>query len=839
MNMPISPVPPSLPRGYGVNALLPLLNAVEIELIQTTVRAFVQEQAVATRLQALPILEAQSSGVSAVAFELTSLLQLLSWRRLADPANADLSDEQLKTLLDDLLNSEQARAIGERLNTSLGWYGAADNETADPMIIRQLAWKALILELDPPQLQKPGHIAGYEFGKPENWGRSLSAIQAEFERFLAWTTRNVQGGRSRSAARLAAVILAPLAPELAIKGTPATLRYGTGVWVNFAHGVILTETLCPGSSQRLSYEQLLDIPLKLSHSATDSERNIIIQARLAPALQWAIANNVLPIRASSEYLSSEIETAMAALDEHQRKVVSAMATLLSKVPDRLEIGSSKFNEVLGRDAGTLAQSVMRPTTLGKRFEYALRNPAPSTRPGEFYLLDVFIAGFMKDGTDKFEPHLQTGQEDWAQLLSAKIDRLKGIDVEALYQEAFDTYSHDAETAYSCLIDMLVADIPYLDRLAIEHGRVDVYVLERETGKALSDETPRDRELKQGRAGFILICKHGGNTFAYEVFPLLGIVKRRTDLPLLPNGGLVKTVGHEIQRAAVELSLDWAAYDKPAYPRSGTFSHVIPSHIGHALPSDPNQASPVCYLSSRRLKSLSDGVALKNLFFDKETEFKAHQGQTGSEFVTANYPPALRITALFLPGLSCVNAVVNDEAPTLACVIDVGTVMAKPVFKFAKGFVSLVFKTGAPAVGRSLPALATLTKTFLSLTVASARSGLNPFEGFFFRWGNFVGLSALMIKLTYKLHEAVGQTLGRPGEFAYINGLESAASPGSWRPIAVGDRLAMIDGVSDVPVREFPTANGSVRTYLINTASSQPYGPMLEGGLLRLTSGVAE
>lgn len=820
-------------RGSGVNALLPLLNSVQIELIQTTVRAFVQEQTAATRLQAVPVLEAQSSGISAVTFELTSLLQLLSWRHLADAGNAGLSDQQITTLLDNMLSSEQARAVGERLNAALGWYGAADDESVDPMIVRQLVWKALILELDPPVPQQPGLIAGYEFGKPENWGRSLSDIQAEFESFLAWTTLTVQGGRSKNAARLAAVVLAPLAPALAFKGAPTALRYGTGVWVNFAHGVTLTETLCPGSSQRLSYEQLLDLPLKLSDSAVDSERNIIIQARLAPALQWAIANNVVPAKTSSDYSAAEIETAMAALDEHQRKVVSAMGALLRKVPDRLDIGTSKFNEVLGHDAAALAQLVMRPTTLGKRFEYALRNPAPSTRPGEFYLLDVFVAGFMKDGTDKFEPHLQTSQEEWAQILSTQIERLKGIDVEALYQAAFDTYSQDAETAYSCLIDMLVADIPYSDRLAIEHGRVDVYVLERETGKALSEEAPRDRELKQGRAGFILICKHGGHAFAYEVFPLLGIVTRRTDLPLLPNGGLVKAVGHKVQRAAVELPLDWAAYDKPVYPRPGTFSGVIPHHVGHALPGNPNQASPVCFLSSRRLKSLSDGVALKNLFFDKETEFKAHQGQTGAEFVTANYPPALRLTALFLPGLSCVNAVANDESPTLACVIDVGSVMAKPAFKFAKGFVSLVSKTGAPAIGRGLPALATLTRTFLSRSVVSARSGLNPFEGFFFRWGDFVGLSALLIRLTYKLHEAVGQTLGRPGEFAYINGLESAASPGNWRPIAIGDRLAMISGVSDVLVREFPAVNGSVRSYLVNTASGQPYGPVLEGGLLPL------
>lgn len=821
-------------RGYGVNALLPLLNPVQVDLIQTTVSACVQEQSAAARVEALPLLQAQSSGVAAVTFELTSLLQLLSWQRLADANAASMSDEQLQQLLDDMLDSEQGQAIGRRLNTVLGWYGSADNESVDPMIIRQLTWKALILELDPPEHRRPGHVAGYEFGKPENWGRSLSEIQDEFESFLSWTTRDVQGGRSRSLARLAACILAPLAPEFAIKGAPRALRYGTGVWVNFAHGVALAEVLSPGASQQLNYEQLLEIPLKLSHSATDSERGILARTRLAPTLQWGIANNVLPVKASPDYFPSEIQVAMTAFDAYQQNVVSAISTLLRNVPDRLEIGLSKFNEVLGHDAQGLAQLVMRPTTVGKRFEYALRNPAPSTRSGEFYLLDVFLAGFMKDGTDKFEPHLQARQEHWLKTISPKIERLKGIDVNALYQEAFEVYSRQAESAYACLIEMLISEIPFADRLALEHGRVDIYVLERETAIAINKETPQDRESKRGRAGFIIVCNYTGSTFAYEVFPLLGVLRRRNDLPRLPDGGLVKKVAHEIHRAAVSLPLDWDAYDKPVNPQSSTVSRVVPSHIGHALPS--GLASATCALSSLRLKRLAEGVARKNLFFDKHAEFEAHRHQTGSEFVSATYPPVLRILAAFVPGLSCVNAVVNDEAPGITCAIDIGLILASPAFKFARGFVGLVLNAGTPAVGRSLPALATLTGNFMSRSGASYLKGLNPFDGFFFKWGGGVGVSAFLVKAAYKMHEAIGQTVGRPGEFAYMNGLESAASPDKWRPVAVGDRLAaMINGVSDVPVRDFPTADGSVRTYLINTASGYPYGPALAAGLLPATS----
>lgn len=840
MNTPINPVSPSTTsqqeaqprRGYGVNALTPLLSPVQLELIQTTVRAYVQEQSAATRLEAIPILEAQGSGVAAVEFELTSLLQLLSWRHLTDGTAENLSDRQLKQLLDDMLSSEHGQAVGRRLNTVLGWYGAADNESVDQMITRQLTWKALILELDPLAHRKPGYIVGYEFGKAENWGRPLADIQEEFEGLLSWRLRNLQGGRSRSSARLAALILAPTAPEWFVKGAPKALRYGNGVWVNYAHGVALAEALVPGMSQTLDYEQLMDLPLKMGHSATDSERDIIVQTRIAPVLQWAIANNVVSANASSVYGTAKIQKAMAAFDQRQHKVVSAINALLSKIPNRMDIGLKAFNEALGWDySRNLVHLSMRPTTVWKRVEYSLRNPSPSTPAGEFYLIDVFIAGYLIDGMDKFEPAVPPDEVYWKKIYAEQVELLKGIDVNAMYQEAFDRYSREAQAAYSCLVEILIAEIPYSDRLAIEHGRVDLYLLEQETEIALDKETPRDRELRQGRAGFIIVCRHDGRVFAYEVFPLLGIVQRRADLPPLPNGGLVARVANEVRRAAVSLPLDWAAYAEPQPPRPDTMSRVIPRHINYGVPSSvPSpSASP---LSTPRIESLGERVAAKNLFFDKETEFKVRRGQTGSEFVTANYPPVLRMMATVIPGLSCVNAVANDESPTLACVIDVSLILASPAFKFAKGFVSLAMNAGAPAVSRSLPAFATLTNKFISRSGASYVNGLNPFAGFFYRWGSVAGVSALLLKSAYKLHEAVGQTLGRPGEFAYINGLESAASSNKWRPVAVGDRLlAKINGVSDVPVRDFPAADGSVRTYLINTLSGYPYGPVLEGDSL--------
>src|SRR5690606_1259828 len=98
----------AISTGYGVGALAPLLKPPQIALIQKTVRAYVQEQSAGVRAQALPILEAQSSGVAAVPFELATLLQLLSWERLAVAGAALLSDEQLDLLFESMLSSATA-----------------------------------------------------------------------------------------------------------------------------------------------------------------------------------------------------------------------------------------------------------------------------------------------------------------------------------------------------------------------------------------------------------------------------------------------------------------------------------------------------------------------------------------------------------------------------------------------------------------------------------------------------------------------------------------------------------------------------------------------------------
>lgn len=839
--MPINtPAPPTISstqlqqevqvnRGYGINALTPLLKPPHIELIQTTVRAYVQEQSAATRIKALPILEVQSRGVAEVTFELNTLLQLLSWERLA-AKDSLMSDTQLKQLFDDMLDGEQGKEIGRRLNVALGWYGAADGEFPDPIIVRQLTWKALILELDPPEHQKSGHIAGYEVAMPKNWGRPWSEIQQEFESFLGWKARTVQGWRSRNAARLAARILAPMMPELAVRETPEMLRYGTGRWVNFAHDVALVELLFPGSSQTLTYEQLVDIPVNLSDLATDSERRIIIEARMAPAVQWATANNILPVRATSYYSVSEVEDAMAALDEYQRKAADSINTLLQKIPDRTEIGLKKFNEVIGPNANALKTLVMRPTTFGDRLYYSWKNPSPNNPAGSFYLLDLFVAGFMKDGTDKFEPDLQVEQSLYNDLYTEDIMRLKGIDIGAMYQEAFDAYSRDAKAAYILMIETLLSELPYLDRLAVEYGRVDLYLLESETGKNINEESRRDRELRQGRQGFILVCNYNRTTFAYEVFPLLGILRRRTELHPIPAGGLLKQVSTQIHRAGVQFPVDWKAYEMPMYPRSDTVSNVIPVQFA-SFPAVELQTSPlISPLSSPRLKSIATFIANRNLFFDTEIEFRTHKHQTGSEYVTATYPPVLRIMEVMIPGLACFNAIRTNESPVITCAIDIGLILAKPFFGYAQGFVTLVVKSGALAVGRTLPAVAKLTRKFIVSGATSFRSGLNPAEGFLFRWGVVPGSSAYLVRLAYKLNEAVGRTLGKPGEFAYINDLESASVPHKWRPVSLGDRLAMINGVPDVPVRSFPTTDNSVRSYLINSASGNPYGPPLEAEL---------
>lgn len=125
---------------------------------------------------------------------------------------------------------------------------------------------------------------------------------------------------------------------------------GSVAWVNYQHGVNLAEAIEPGSSKGMTREQLLAYPEKMSAEAVTPEQELLIAStRVAPALDWAVANGV--IKAETQYSTSDIHKAVSALDRYLEGMANAVTQLTSPMPMRKNYftGTQMVSPIKGHD----------------------------------------------------------------------------------------------------------------------------------------------------------------------------------------------------------------------------------------------------------------------------------------------------------------------------------------------------------------------------------------------------------------------------------------------------------------------------------------------------------
>ncbi|MGV8916780.1 MAG: ParB/RepB/Spo0J family partition protein [Pseudomonas sp.] len=683
-------------------------------------------------------------GLMEPSFHVSTLLQALSWERLDQTEGRNLTRHELVAMRDEVLDSLEARELGQRLLVALGWRQTAPTDPYDMTLARQLVWSALILELDPPEQRKLGTVAGYDLMAAKNWGETYPQIRDQFVNDQQWRTRTVEGHRSSEAARLALCILTPVMADFAVEDVPADLRYGTLAWANFAHGVTLAEALHPGSVAQMTFKALIELPIELCDGASQDELQLIATTRLMPALQWALAQGVLTAPPSLEFSADDQRKALAALDDESRQAAASVQALLAESPDRLKMARQKLEELYPKSmAAVMSDMRMYLSTLGKRFEYALRHPSPRIPLGKYPLLDVFAAGYMKEGTDKFKPMLKDYPEEARGDIPELLAKLEGIDIPALYDQAFSNYRQRAISGYSVLIRSLMSQLPAQDRIALSNGQVKVYALQKETGLNQEDETHSSREQHRGRFGFVIQCHDNALQFSYEVFPLSGQLRYRTDLPQpLQHHRIEQRPGgsHNLKRVGYRLPLDWEAYKKGTEAKTDVFSAVLCVELCHfaAVPTADRQTAPL--LCSSRFHTLAERVAHRHLFFDHASAYEHYRHTTLVEYTAQNYPPVFRSLEILIPGLSCFNAIQNNELPIASCVADIGSVLGLPALRLMRGSVKVTMIAGRVGLAKTLPAYGRLSSSFLASSAASYRAALHPlgltelgtsiFNGFF-------------------------------------------------------------------------------------------------------------
>ncbi|WP_411389156.1 hypothetical protein [Pseudomonas sp. MPB23] len=131
---------------------------------------------------------------------------------------------------------------------------------------------------------------------------------------------------------------------------PTELSKSSVSWVSFQHGVNLAEAIEPGSSKRMTQDELIALPGKMSAMAVTPEQELFVAStRIGPALEWAVANGVLEEK--TDFSQTDIQKALAALDQHLEKVAGAIGSLSTPMPMRKDYftGTQLVSPIKGHD----------------------------------------------------------------------------------------------------------------------------------------------------------------------------------------------------------------------------------------------------------------------------------------------------------------------------------------------------------------------------------------------------------------------------------------------------------------------------------------------------------
>lgn len=772
--------------------------------------------------------------------------------------------------LSKILCSAESVRLSNALLKGLKWYGAGKDEGTAPEIRIKLVSRAIRLWTGVSRDDKPEDIAGYPWHQRSNWGKSYQTIWAQFEQHL----RDSNRASSVTESILLARLFQPEFPrEFQVPDIPPDLPYrSSAVWVNFVHGVTLADAMEPDLIQRMSFQQLVELPLHQSMQATTQELELIAMARMPPALEWAITNGVIPERNDSGYSPEEKAQSIKALDEHMDGLKKAIIQLDVSCPERKVIAEREIKKYF-KDAlqlnreGVLVKPVVSssPTFIsdGRKLIQDFGDidgggflQGPPLKDKVYSFLDVYMSGgltpkktwfiTMNDGKRKTTHRIGINNDrtvrTTAPWLPETVTQKPLPDAGRLFESAYNNYLELSKSAYQTLLKSQFSSLPHDDRQGIERGEVKIYTLRKSTDEiAFDEETPDITLPLRLRMGFILQITYESNIAYYECFPRAGIIRKRTDVssamlngvrqaqqvagPIYGEANIIKVVRGK------SVPFDWEAYEKGSLPKEKSTCTAIIDQFGKTfttLSHDPEQTSHPTSAFSRATE-LAHYIANNFFFFDEKLLFKVAKGETGIEHAAAR-PHWVDSVKGFIPFWGGISDLLSGDPKKkvwaiFGLIVDVVS-FAYPLGKFVSGSMKLVSTAVRSGVRVALPEFSSL---FQKLTVSLVQNAIPfygmPTLGFQLVRGSIKGLYAGLQSVLRPAYKSIRLAVGRTGSHGFIDGFAHIDNPASWRPLVEGDQLASLRGMHDVPVRNVASA-GKSDFRLIDPLSSQPYGPLL-------------
>lgn len=253
--------------------------------------------------------------------EARSVIDILA-REVTPPMTPQQLATQPTACLGRLLDTPKARDLGQRLLKTLNWYGSSSDEKTVPDIGAKLLLEALRLWYFLTLTDASHSIARYQLQHRANHGKSYPDILKHFRQHLEDSLRT----RSPiETALLGRLCQARFPVEFQVRDIPHDLPYATSiVWVNFVHGAHLAHALDPTLLQRLTFQQITDLPLKKSQNASKALLQLIALTRVPAALTCAQAIDAVEPSAQTGDVQESRLKALQALEDHQVQLNEAI-----------------------------------------------------------------------------------------------------------------------------------------------------------------------------------------------------------------------------------------------------------------------------------------------------------------------------------------------------------------------------------------------------------------------------------------------------------------------------------------------------------------------------------
>ncbi|AWY43517.1 hypothetical protein DKY63_27790 [Pseudomonas putida] len=762
-------------------------------------------------------------------------------------------------VLERVLNSTQSQDLADQLLKKLRWYGANRGEQTPASVRNQLLCNAICLYLNGPSADNPQELAGFNWQDPAHWGKNYQTLRNDFEQHLLHTRRVANTKEAILAAHL---LQTRLSKDFAVPDIPADIRYKSSVvWVNFMHGVLLAEEL---DLPALSFQQLVNLPLERSVTASPEELEKIAQLRLGPALEWAVCVGIIQSRTASDYGEEDIKRALTALETHSESLRKAVLSLDLRPPERLKMAKQIKDDLFGSRG--FESDGRRLVPEDSNYIGAKSTPTLNLPGHEFvdlYADGQIVAGkrwvlTQSDGKTRTVRTLRI--DDRRKLYSELMDSERIYrktedpgpswigrllpDINAQFDTDFNKYLASIKSAYQTLIISLLTSLPLADRLALEKGEVVVLSLRQRIQKNGQVQEVRARK------GFLLQVtneKEGGdkNITYYELIPNAGYIRERTSLRFSTIDGVLTEFplhasipGQTFTPGlSTSLLIDWPAHLSGRTPASRASSSAIVDPVGFmpaiAISGSNAIDSQVTPLESSRLNAVAHYIATNFLYVDEQELRIQARGMTVFDTIRARNEKRQETFAAiakgFVPFWGSIEDLLSDDTKSkllggVGLVVDLASFLF-PVGKFMSGSVRLIRLgngVSSMAVKASLPSFSSLTRNLL---IASAKN-LNPLDGLPTLLKSMASGAGRGLLATGRLSlVGIKKLTGQADNYRLAHNLPQAIDPGSWKPLTNNDHLATINGIDDVLVRH-TNPSDLQRFHLVDPVTSLPYGPRL-------------